>query len=160
MPSRKRKASDPSPNAIEWQRKYNVVTNFWSSHYIYKNRDMPKIMMSEVFKFLTQETGIESNLKEFHGMSHRLGVKVRKGKDLESSVFFASPLSHNAMQFHSASDRPPMPNVSQGDFHLLNVQGLITNKINYCSDLRVITWSKAKSKIIAITESHLYKKSH
>ena len=85
-----------------------------------------------------------------------LGVKSKRGR--KDKYYYAVPISDLANKRHH-TDRNHV-NDQGVDFHLVNIEGLITQKYNKVEILDKYAELTKGKKILAITETHLMKDQH
>ena len=100
------------------------------------------------------------SVDEFHCISTRLGVKVKKGRS--QKCYWATPLSDLAVSHHLER---PRDNGSENGTHkytlcLANIRGLITKEINKVPILEKMAKLSERGKIVSLTETHLIKDQH
>ena len=98
--------------------------------------------------------------RSFISKSIDLGVR-RAGKRQDAS-YLATPCSQEACNHHHVTyeDGPVISDIANCEFHLVNIQGMITNNKKNSEFLNLTVESTTLTKIVAITESHLRKNQH
>ena len=157
------------------------LTKFWDANYNWKLQSSPKrLEPKEVFLFYKQCVADETNFDKFKTNCGRMGVRLVGADGFKK--FQVSPLSPIAKAWHAreeqhisnrestnqvpaqcSSEQIPVDAVdnaaAQCTVHLLNTQGLVTNKRNKSEMLR-LKCDKGGSNIIALTETWLYENKH
>ena len=135
------------------------ILNFWTTHYVYqRSKVQHKILIPDVFAlFRSLEPEYSGSITQFHAIATRLGVQTqRKYKDINTGSYYATPTSNEAKSFHNLSTLVKLPTSNKCNFHLLNINGLISEaKKEKRSHLASLIVSETKSKILALTETHL-----
>ena len=135
------------------------IASFWGKHYHTTSRTT-QIPQKDIYQFFVQQYNtlpIPVTQKDFHQITMRIN-KVHKKQGKKTSTYYAAPVSKEATIFHSTNQKntPSQPKGNtQTELHMLNLNGIISQKGNKSKYLQAITQSANQNKIIAITETHL-----
>ena len=131
----------------------NNIQHFWATHYMV-HKQFQRVKGKDVyslFKILYPIT-TASNFADFNRETCRnRDINCKRDKNGKIAYYYAVPVSEAAKTHHQ--DFAAIHN--QPDFHLANIQGLISNRLNKNRTLNTVTTSQNSSKIIALTETHL-----
>ena len=141
------------------QMVHDAVRSFWDSNYEYTTSQSEVNTLVTLNLFCQLYPDIYPHPANFISKSIEVGVRYARGLDAH---FVATPISETACLHHSIpfAGEQPEQTIFDCEFHLVNIQGLITNKKNKCDSLNAMIHSTTTTKIIAVTESHLRKKQH
>ena len=146
------------------RRRRQSIQNFWQQNYHYSTMGLKKIKVSDVHAFFLQkEPDWSVSLQDFHEISlENMKIRIKHDRKKKTKFYYANPISSAASIYHGyVPEQTSSTTSSLCGFHLVNIQGLISNKVNKCDFLNLITSSSSTSKkIIAITETHLNSKQH
>ena len=153
--SRKRPA--PGTKAAVLRERCSKAIDFIKTHYSYKPRSQHKILTKDVYAFYLFKELNTLPFETFHRVISSQGVNSRSTKPSNSTSYYISPLSRDAILYHNTHGQPPIPKSTKGEFHLLNIQGIATSHNNKSKPLQTLTKLGAITKFFAITETHLVK---
>ena len=142
------------------QMVHEAVLSFWNSNYEYKTSESEVNTLDVLNLFYQQYPDVHLHPSSFITKSIEVGArKSERGMD---GHFFATPTSGTACLHHNIpiAGQQVEQTIFNCELHLVNIQGLITNKKNKCQSLNTTIHSTSPTKIIAVTESHLIKDKH
>ena len=136
--------------------KIDQVLNFWEENYRYGGDYLERLSIGDVLAlFRKVDIGKDITEHDFTSLTSRVGVKSKRNK--RKRFYLAQPYSKKAIEHHRALKDASNVNERQSmQFHLLNIQGFITNSKNKGQYLNTVT--NTCPKIIVVTETHLNKK--
>lgn len=131
------------------KRQRLAIKTFWDDHYNYTNQSS-KVKISRVFCLFKSTTPtIPMDEASFHRHSREeTSVKHGRGRSRKPIFYYASPKSEASKKLHSKPE-------DSIDLYVANIQGLVLQTQNKCEYMKQMVESDNKSKLIALTETHL-----
>ena len=116
--------------SLPCSNKDKSITKFWLRHYSYGEQfQVKKLKVEEVYNlFKITYPNAQASMEEFHSVSTRVGVKVKK--KARNKWYLAIPLSDLSANHHLAKPRDDENNPHKYTLCLANIRGLITKEIN------------------------------
>ena len=142
------------------QMVHNAVRSFWDVNYEYTASQSELNTLDVLNLFYQLYPDVHIHPSRFISKSVEVGArKLVRGQNAHS---LATPISETACLHHNIpfAGVQPEQTIFNCELHLVNIQGLITNKKNKCESLNAMIHSSTPTKIIAVTESHLKKDQH